>query len=110
MTSQEVAEFFSPRQESIDAIGEWLTLAGIGADRYYVSPGRWWIKFDASVKELELLIHAEYHTYAHRETDQEHIACNEYHVPRTVHPHINFITPTIGMHAVLDKRIRKRSK
>ena len=110
MTSQEVAEFFSPAQESIDAIGEWLTAAGIGADRYAVSPGRQWIKFDASVEELEKLVHAQYHTFTHKETSQEHVACDEYHVPHAVHPHIDFITPTVGMDAVLKKRVSRRSK
>lgn len=103
IAAQKVAEFCSPRRESVDAVSEWLTLASIGADRYSVSPGKSWIKFDASVKELESLIHAEYHTYAHKETDQEHIACDEYHVPQTVHPHIDFITATIGMELYLTR-------
>lgn len=109
MTSKEVADFFSPAQESIDAISEWLAGAGIGAGRYSVSPGKSWIKFDTSVEELEGLIQAKCHTFTHKDTNAEYIACDEYHVPHTVHSHIDFITPTIGMDAKLS-RITKRSE
>ena len=108
MTSKEVADFFSPGQESIDAISEWLAGAGIDADRYNVSPGKHWIKFDSSVEELEGLIQTKYHTFTHKDTGAEHLACDEYHVPHTVHPHIDFITPTVGMTARLNS-VTKRS-
>jgi tripeptidyl-peptidase I len=110
MTSKEVADFFSPARESIIAIREWLAGAGIGTDRHTISTSRSWIKFDASVEELEELIQAEYYTFTHKETNQEHVACDEYHVPYTVHPHIDFITPTIRMAGVLKKRVTRSAE
>lgn len=110
MTSKEVTDFFSPARESIMAITEWLAAAGIGTDRHTLSTSRSWIIFDASVEELEELIQAEYYTFTHKETNQEHVACDEYHVPYTVHPHIDFITPTISMAGVLKKRVTRRAE
>ncbi|KAI9742526.1 MAG: hypothetical protein M1818_003666 [Claussenomyces sp. TS43310] len=110
LTASEVADLFSPRQDSIDAVSEWLTSSGIGADRHAISPGKSWIKFDASVEELESLLQAKYNVFTHAKTGEDHVACDEYHVPHTVHPHIDFITPTIGMHASLKKKVAKRAK
>ena len=110
-TAQEVAAKFGPARESVDAVSAWLAAAGIGADRHAVSPGAHWIKFDASLDEVEALLQTQYHVFDHVETGAEHVACDEYHVPPSVHPHIDFITPTVGLGNPLRKReLTKRGK
>jgi tripeptidyl-peptidase-1 len=96
MTAKEVGDFFRPATESIESVRDWLHSSGINTERHQVSPGRGWLKFDATIEELELLLATEYHVYEHSETEALHIGCDEYHVPLGVHPHIDFISPTVS--------------
>lgn len=103
MTPKEVAELFSPAPESITSVRDWLVEAGIDIARHKISASKTWYKFNATVQEVEELIQAEYHIFGHKNTDQEQVACDEYSVPRAIHPHIDFITPTVRMTSVLQK-------
>jgi len=49
------------------------------------------------------LLNTEYHVFQHRETGEIQIGCYKYSIPAGVRPHVDFITPTIG----LSKRSRK---
>ncbi|KAI9743631.1 MAG: polynucleotide 3'-phosphatase [Claussenomyces sp. TS43310] len=112
MSAKEVSEMFRPSSESIGAVREWLHDSGIESHRHSVSVGRGWLKFVATVEELESLLHTEYHTYQHPTTGEEHIGCREYHVPREVHGHIDFITPAVSPYKIESKRSKneKRAK
>lgn len=96
MSSKEVGDFFRPSTESIGSVRDWLHASGIEIDRHQVSPGRGWLKFNATIEELESLLATEYHVYEHSETEELHIGCDEYHVPFDVHSHIDFISPTVS--------------
>jgi tripeptidyl-peptidase-1 len=61
-----------------------------------------WIQFDAHAAELEDLLLTDYHIYSHDETESSNVACDQYHVPKGVREHIDYITPGI--------RLRKDSK
>ena len=96
MSAKEVGDLFRPSSESIGSVRNWLHSSGIEIDRHDVSPGKGWLKFDASIEELESLLSTEYHVYEHADTSETHIGCDEYHVPQAVHPHIDFISPTVS--------------
>ncbi|CZR62185.1 related to Tripeptidyl-peptidase sed1 [Phialocephala subalpina] len=96
MSAKEVSDFFRPSSESIGSVRDWLHSSGIDTDRHQVSPGRGWLKFDATIEELESLLSTEYHVYEHSETEELHIGCDGYHVPLGVHSHIDFISPTVS--------------
>jgi tripeptidyl-peptidase-1 len=111
LSAQEVGDLFRPSSESIDAVREWLHNSGIESDRHSVSPGRGWLKFDATVEELESLLFTEYHIYEHSDTMEQHIGCNEYHVPRHIQKHIDLITPTVTFAKLKGgEKMKKRSK
>jgi tripeptidyl-peptidase-1 len=95
MSAKEVGDLFRPSDESIDAVREWLHSSGIDNERHDISAGRGWLKFDASVDELESLLATEYHLFHHLPTKEDHIGCNEYHIPQHIQEHIDFITPTV---------------
>lgn len=96
LSAKEVGDMFRPSSKSISYVREWLHNSGIDLDRHSVSAGHSWLKFNATVQELESLLLTEYHVYQHHETREEHIGCNEYHVPRAVQQHIDFITPAVS--------------
>jgi tripeptidyl-peptidase-1 len=96
LSAKEVGDLFRPSSEDVDSIRSWLHSSGIDMTRHQLSSGRGWIKFEASIAELESLLSTEYFLYHHLETKDEHIGCDEYHVPKSVHPHIDFISPTVS--------------
>ena len=52
------------------------------------------MKFNASIREVEQLLHTKYGYYSHA-SGQGHIACDDYSVPESVSHHIDFIMPTV---------------
>ncbi|KAF9243178.1 peptidase S8/S53 domain-containing protein [Melanogaster broomeanus] len=95
---------FSPSDETVTTVRVWLEENGFEASRIKVTPNRGWIEVHATVEEAERLLQTEYHVYGH-ETGQEHVACDAYHLPEHVKPHIDFVTPTVHF----DSKIVKRS-
>lgn len=108
MSAKEVGDLFRPSSESIESVRDWLHSSGIEIDRHEVSPGKGWLKFEASVEELESLLSTEYHVYQHSETMETHIGCNEYHVPQAIHPHIDFISPTVSTLKVKSRAVKQK--
>ena len=108
MSAKEVGDLFRPSSESIESVQDWLHSSGIEIDRHEVSPGKGWLKFEASIEELESLLSTEYHVYQHSETMETHIGCNEYHVPQAIHPHIDFITPTVSTLKVKSRAAKQK--
>jgi tripeptidyl-peptidase-1 len=108
MSAKEVGDLFRPSSESIESVRDWLHSSGIDIDRHEVSPGKGWLKFDASIEELESLLSTEYHVYQHADTLETHIGCDEYHVPHEVHPHIDFISPTVSTLKVKNRAAKSK--
>ncbi|KIJ65943.1 hypothetical protein HYDPIDRAFT_166913 [Hydnomerulius pinastri MD-312] len=102
-TAGQVAAKFAPSQESVDAVRDWLLDSGIEAHRVKVSPSKGWLEFQSTVQEAEDLLHTSYHVYGH-ETGAEHVACEGYHLPEHLAPHIDFVTPSVHFDAKLSKR------
>lgn len=96
MSAKEVGDLFRPSGGSIDTVRNWLHSSGIDNERHEVSAGRGWLKFEASVDELESLLATQYHIFHHVPTQEDHIGCSEYHVPQHIQEHIDFITPTVS--------------
>ena len=105
-TAEQIIEFFAPSDDSINSVRTWLEEAGIGEDRQSLTSKRGWIWFDASIGEMEALLNTEYHLFQHSETRAHYMGCDEYSIPVSLRPHIDFITPTIGFQ-VEDKSTRR---
>ncbi|KAG8530702.1 uncharacterized protein KY384_004058 [Bacidia gigantensis] len=108
-SAKKVAETFAPKQESVDAVLEWLQGAGISPDRVSRSQSLGWLQFDASALEAESLLRTKYHMHRH-ETGKPHIACDSYHIPQHLQPHIDFITPTIHFDTKIPQANIKRQE
>lgn len=65
MTVDEISAMFAPKRETIEGVLNWLTESGISKQRIHLAWNRGWVTFNASINEIEDLLHAEYHTYTH---------------------------------------------
>ncbi|KAI1858042.1 uncharacterized protein JN550_012935 [Neoarthrinium moseri] len=97
LTASEVIDLFAPLEDSFDAVKSWLVKSGIPASRISKSLNRQWVQFDAPVGHVEDLIMADYHIYEHSDSGVQSIACEEYHVPKHIQDHIDYITPGIRL-------------
>lgn len=93
-TDDDIAKFFAPSKETVDAVHSWLTGSGIAADRIKHSANRGWLDFQATIEEMEALLKTKYNVYKH-ETGVDHLACDSYAVPKDIAPHVDIITPTL---------------
>jgi len=108
LSAEEVGDMFRPKKESLKTVSDWLHNSGIESSRHNISAGRGWVKFEASVDELESLLYTQYHVYQHSESKEEHLGCDEYHIPESVRGHIDFITPTVSMAVVETKEMKRK--
>lgn len=90
-SAEKVANTFAPTKKTHDEVTYWLVKFGIDANRHSYSVGRNWIQFNATVAETELLFNTEYHYYEHDLSGGYRIACDEYHLPRNIREHIDFV-------------------
>ncbi|KAL9109396.1 MAG: hypothetical protein Q9227_005903 [Pyrenula ochraceoflavens] len=98
-TEEEVTNAFAPSQESLVTVTDWLKSSGIAKSRISHSHNKGWLAFDASVGELEGLLHAAYHKFEHKASGRTTTACDVYHIPRSVRAHVDYVTPGIKLHA-----------
>lgn len=108
-TSDEVIAAFSPSNETLATVRNWLVKHGISERRITHSDNKAWFAFDATTSELEDLLHTQYHEFVHGATGNYVAACDEYHVPKHVQEHIDFISPGVKG-ANLRRRETKKSK
>ncbi|KJA23288.1 hypothetical protein HYPSUDRAFT_201573 [Hypholoma sublateritium FD-334 SS-4] len=93
-SAEEIIETFKPSNETIEAVTNWLTDAGISRDRLRLSINKGWIHVNASTAEVEDLLKTEYHIYTHPSGAQQ-LGCHNYSVPAHVQGHIDLIKPTV---------------
>ncbi|KAF7935516.1 hypothetical protein BELL_1052g00020 [Botrytis elliptica] len=108
-TAEQVHEMFAPSEETIHTVRNWLVDSGIAASRIVHSDTKGWYAFDATTSELENLLNTQYYTYEHSSTDEIAAACDEYHLPAHVQPHVDYITPGVKLISTKKKSASKRS-
>ncbi|KAF2090832.1 subtilisin-like protein [Saccharata proteae CBS 121410] len=96
-TPEKVVDMFKPAEETIEAVREWLVQSGIAAHRITHTDNKGWFAFQATSEEAERLLHTEFHEYEDAVTGGVLPACDEYHVPRHIQHHIDYITPGIKL-------------
>lgn len=92
-TSDEVIAAFSPHEETVDTVSSWLIQSGIAKERITQSQNKAWLAFDATVEEAERLLHTEYFHDGIEEDRGSMVGCNEYHLPKHVQEHVDYVTP-----------------
>ncbi|KAJ4422609.1 hypothetical protein N0V82_002728 [Gnomoniopsis sp. IMI 355080] len=110
-SSDEVVKAFSPSDETVDSVASWLIESGISRERITHSDNKAWLAFDATVEEAESLLHTQYYHDGIEEDRGSMVGCNEYHLPKHIQEHVDYITPGLKG-TMLDLRspsLRKRS-
>lgn len=110
-TQDEVIAAFSPPEETVETVASWLIQSGISRDRITHSQNKAWLAFDATVEEAERLLHTEYFHDGIEDDRGSMVGCNEYHLPKHVQEHVDYVTPGLKG-TMLDLRspiVRKRS-
>ena len=82
--------------------------SGIAADSIKLSGDAGWLTFDATAHQAEQLFSTEYHVYEHTEVGTTATACDEYHLPRHMQQHIDYVSPGIKLIAPRSKAVAKR--
>ena len=96
-SSEEVIEAFRPSQQTENKVREWLINNGIPSRRISHSENKGWFAFYATAEEAENLLYTEYHEYEDSVTGGVIPACEEYHLPKHVRSHIDYISPGIRL-------------
>lgn len=102
-SAEKIANTFAPSHDTAKEVESWLHKFGVHPSRISYATGRNWIQFDATVAEAEALLQTEYHSYEHDEGGFR-VACDEYHVPENLRPHIDFVMPTIQLEGMKPMR------
>ena len=108
-TSQQVKDAFAPSDTTSSAVQTWLTDAGISKDSLTTSTSGGYVKFDATVKQIESLLNTNYHVYKHLDSGKEHIGCDNFQLPSSLKAHIDFIKPTISFPRSFSKHTGAKS-
>lgn len=92
-TSDEIIAAFSPPEETVETVASWLAQSGIARERITHSQNKGWLAFDATAEEAERLLHTEYFHDGIEEDRGSMVGCNEYHLPKHVQEHVDYVTP-----------------
>lgn len=94
---EDVIEAFRPSQQTEEEVREWLVRSGIPAKRISHSDNKGWFAFYATAEEAEKLLYTEFHEYEDSVTGGVIPACDEYHLPKHIRQHVDYITPGIRL-------------
>ncbi|KKY25269.1 putative protease s8 tripeptidyl peptidase [Phaeomoniella chlamydospora] len=108
-TAEQVHDMFSPSEDTIQVVREWLVAAGVRDEHIIHSENKGWFALDIPAWKAEDLFLTEYHEHVHSETGRIAIGSDEYHLPKHIQAHVDYITPGIKLSAPVTKRSGKRN-
>jgi tripeptidyl-peptidase-1 len=98
-TQEEVHSFFSPSEESVTAVLQWLKESIPASDlasSIKQSENNAWLEFSASIQRIEELLGTEFHAYQH-ESGHTVASAEAYHLPASIQKHIDLVWPGIHL-------------
>jgi len=96
-TPAEVVRRFAPDPQGIRAITDWLLQSGVQPQRISQSNDGTLIFVNSTIREAEILLHAEYHLFRDKTSGERHAACEEYSLPSFLRPYVDFVGPTVHL-------------
>ena len=106
LSAEDVAAMFKPTSNTMSDVMKWLGESGLNQNRVNISHGGDRLSLDLSVKEATTLLQATFYHQKHQETGQEQIACQHYHIPKSLARSIDYILATSPIHT--HQRIRRQ--
>ncbi|KAF7324468.1 Subtilisin-like protein [Mycena sanguinolenta] len=92
LSSDEVASFARPTDETTSAVTEWLTSNGIQSTS--ASAAGDWISISLDVAKANELLDADFSVFTHTDSGKQMIRTMQYSIPASLQSHINVFTPT----------------
>ncbi|KAI0776517.1 family S53 protease [Trametes elegans] len=94
LSKDEVAEYVAPTEDTVRAVGAWLSAHGLAATPS--SPAGDWLALDVSVGQANALLGADYAVYTHGASGRELVRTLSYALPEDLKPHVVTVHPTIA--------------
>lgn len=88
----------------METVRKWLVDNGIPFTSIIQSDNKGWLAFHATAGQAESLLHTEYFEHEDMFTGGIMPACSQYHVPRDLREHIDYITPGVRLLAPLGEQ------
>ncbi|KAK5991871.1 Aorsin [Cladobotryum mycophilum] len=107
LNEEEVHSLFAPSDDTFDSVHAWLVDMGIERSdiRHYTNKG--WLAVDLPASKVEEMFMTQYHE--HEREGVLKIGCDQYHVPRNLAGHIDYIVPGVKLSPPMVKRsVEKR--
>jgi tripeptidyl-peptidase-1 len=77
-TSERVHDTFSPSQEAVQAVWNWLVASGVEKDSIIHSDNKGWLALDMPVWQAEHLFQTEYYEHVHKSSGKVRVGCDKY--------------------------------
>ncbi|KAI1198898.1 peptidase S8/S53 domain-containing protein [Nemania serpens] len=91
LSAQEVARMFEPDPDTVPDVMKWLEDSGIDTGHVELSHGGGHLSLSLSVQAATSLLQTTFYHHTHKETGQEHIICESYHIPESLVTSIDYI-------------------
>lgn len=91
LAAENVARMFGPKPNAVSDVMNWLEESSIDQSHVNSSYGGDRLSLDLFVQEATLLLKTTFYHQIHRETEQEQIACQYYHIPGSLAGSIDYI-------------------
>ena len=91
LSAKDVALMFAPKPSAVTDVVNWLVDSGIDQNHVKISYGGDRLSLDLCVQEATMLLNTTFYHQTHKETGQEQIACQHYHVPKPIAGSIDYI-------------------
>lgn len=108
-TPEQILDHFRPHEDTISSVKKWLISSGISGHSIKLSGDSGWLTFDATTSQAEKLFSTEYHLYENTEVGTSATACDEYHLPKYIQQHVDYVHPGVKLIAPGSKKLAKRS-
>lgn len=94
MSKEEVDTLVAPHSESVSAVDHWLAHHGLASDSVERSLSGNWLTLKVTVAQAERMLNNKYAVYHHPKSSEYVLRALSYSLPRTLHEHVNTVTPT----------------
>ena len=109
LSAQEVHDFFSPSEEAVQAVMEWLIDGGVNASSIVPSANKGWIAIDLLTQQVEELLETEFYEYSHPDAGHVGIGCEAYSLPASLRQHVDYVKPGVILARATRKEVTRRS-
>lgn len=88
---------FQAHPETVDEVKDWIKSAGILENNIQLSRDKGWLEFSATTHQAEKMLHTEFYDFEHTTTGHTATACDEYHLPKYIQGHIDYVEPGVTL-------------